>query len=42
MIKSLRPMLAFALIAAGPSADDQATLVVRALLQQDIAVATIG
>jgi len=42
MIKSLRPLLAFALIAAGPSADDQATLVVRALLQQDIAVATIG
>jgi membrane-associated protease RseP (regulator of RpoE activity) len=41
MIKSLRPLLAFALI-AGPSADDQATLVVRALLQQDVAVATIG
>lgn len=42
MIKSLRPLLAFALIAAGPSADDQATSVVRALLQQDVAVATIG
>jgi hypothetical protein len=42
MIKSLRPLLAFALIAAGPSADDQATSVVRGLLQQDIAVATIG
>jgi membrane-associated protease RseP (regulator of RpoE activity) len=42
MIKSLRPLLAFALVAAGPSADDQPTLVVRALLQQDIAVATIG
>lgn len=42
MIKPLRPLLAFALIAAGPAADDQATLVVRGLLQQDTAVATIG
>jgi len=42
MIKSLRPLLAIALIAAAPSADDQATLVVRGLLQQDTAVATIG
>jgi hypothetical protein len=42
MIKPLRPLLAFVLIAAGPSADDQATSVVRALLQQDVAVATIG
>jgi len=42
MIKPLRPLLALAMIAAGPSADDQATSVVRALLQQDIAVATIG
>lgn len=42
MIKSLRSLLAFALIAAGPSADDRATFVVRGLLQQDTAVATIG
>jgi hypothetical protein len=42
MIKPLRPLLALALIAAGPSAEDQATLVVRGLLQQDVAVATIG
>jgi hypothetical protein len=42
MIKPLRPLLALALIAAGPPADDQATLVVRGLLQQDTAVATIG
>lgn len=42
MIKPLRSLLALALIAAGPSADDQATLVVRGLLQQDTAVATIG
>ena len=42
MIKSLRPLLAFALIAADPPADDPATSVVRSLLQQDIAVATIG
>ena len=42
MIKSLRPLFAFALIGAGPSADDQATLVLRGLLQQDTAVATIG
>jgi hypothetical protein len=42
MIKPLRSLLALALIAAGPPADDQATLVVRGLLQQDTAVATIG
>ena len=42
MIKPLRPLLALALIAAGPAADDQATLVVRGLLQQDTAVATVG
>ena len=39
---ALRSLLAFALIAAGPSVDDQATSVVRALLKQDIAVATTG
>ncbi|HWU72628.1 MAG TPA: hypothetical protein VN137_04035, partial [Sphingomonas sp.] len=39
---ALRPFLAVALIAAGPSTADQATLVVRGLLQQDTAVATIG
>jgi predicted Zn-dependent protease len=42
MIKPLRSLFALALIAAGPPADDQATLVVRGLLQQDTAVATIG
>jgi hypothetical protein len=42
MIKPLRSLLALALIAAGAPADDQATLVVRGLLQQDTAVATIG
>lgn len=42
MIKPLRSLLALALIAAGAPADDQATLVVRGLLRQDTAVATIG
>lgn len=46
MIKPLRflavPTAALALTAAAPAADDQATLVVRGLLQQDTEVATIG
>ena len=42
MIKPLRSLLALTLIAAAPPGDDQATMVVRGLLQQDTAVATIG
>lgn len=42
-LKSLgAPIAALALVAAAPTADDQATLVVRGLLQQDTAVATVG
>jgi hypothetical protein len=42
MIKPLRPLLGLALLAAAPTGQDRATLVVRGLLQQDTAVATIG
>ena len=46
MIRRLRflgmPVAALALAAAAPVADDQTILVVRGLLQQDTAVATIG
>lgn len=42
MIKPLRPLFALALLAAAPPGEDQATLVVRGLLQQDTAVATVG
>ena len=46
MIRRLKSLgmsiAALALVAAAPIADDQATLVVRGLLQQDTAVATLG
>lgn len=42
MIKPLSSLLAVALIAAAPTGDDEATSVVRDLLRQDVAVATIG